>query len=357
MESSKYISELEKLPGESSEYSLDELLGKSKALKSNIGVIEGAIAAEIGLEYVFDTYNVDDTIQEAYGLAYNRLAEQKTLYEKALEENSEGIDGLISGIKGKLFEINLEGQLENQFPGFDFTISENPTQPIWDLQGVGPDGQEILVQAKMGAAEYASEVKERMLDNPDVLFATSTEIQEKILEESPELADQFIDINVSNMELTEGVQSGLDQLLDNYGIDIPDGVDELLPIVGEIIAGIKLLIELSLVNRDFSKVNINDKRRIQGLRAVMAISRFGVNATLALIGSVAGSPGGPIFAGLGGLGGLGIGIYINKKIKPYLHEYTLGLMGLSEDDLFYLRNKEPIDNLGNDFYNNRMSWA
>ncbi|RYX92485.1 hypothetical protein EON78_06435, partial [bacterium] len=242
-------------------------------------------AGEIGLLYAFDELNVNDTLFEAYQSQYPNLSETKSLFDKVIEAHCSGessFGGLVSGVKGKLYEINLQETLNTNYPDWNFSIAENANQPIWDLIGIGPEGQEILVQAKMGAASYAFDVKERMLDNPDVLFATSREIHEKILESSPELAAQFIDVDVSNIELTDEVSSGLEQLLANHGVDVPDGIGDLLPFVGEIVAGIKLLVELSKVNQDFDKVDISDKRRIQGLRAIMAFSKFGISSVISI---------------------------------------------------------------------------
>lgn len=350
MESLKYLNDLEKLPGKTEKINLKDLVGKLGDLKRDNLAIELGIAGEIGLLYAFNELNVNDTLFEAYQSQYPNLSETKSLFDKVIEAHGSGessFGGLVSGVKGKLYEINLQETLNTNYPDWNFSIAENANQPIWDLIGIGPEGQEILVQAKMGAASYAFDVKERMLDNPDVLFATSREIHEKILESSPELAAQFIDVDVSNVELTDEVSSGLEQLLANHGVDVPDGIGDLLPFVGEIVAGIKLLVELSKVNQDFDKVDISDKRRIQGLRAIMAFSKFGISSVISIAGTALGSA---VFPGvgslIGGLGGAGMGMYINKKVKPHLNEIALELMGLDEDEMFYLRRKEAIDNIG-----------
>jgi len=358
MNLNKFIEELKKLPGSDKYYDLSSIIYESERIKKDGVAIEIGIATEIGALYAFNELNVNDTVFEGYASQYTRLSESQSLYNKALEESAEGtanFQGLVSGIKGKIFEINLEESLEKTYPGWAFSIAENPTQPVWDLKGIGPDGQEMLVQAKMGGAENVADVKARMLENPEVMFATSTEIQEKILESSSELSSQFINVDVSNSELTEEVVSNIEQLMANYGIDAPDDIADILPFIGEIIAGMRLLYELSRVKKDFKDIEISDKRRVQGLRAIMAFSRFGITAVVAASGSAIGSVGFPgVGTVLGGIGGAIAGMYINRKIKPYMYDWALMLMNLSQEELIYYRNKKNIDTIGQRLQNTRL---
>jgi len=358
--SDKYLNKIKALPGRERKTDLKELTQKSAQTKSELGVLDALIGASLGSSlYVKHGFNVEDEVFEAYGLANPNLSIDTSLYEKVLEEQgTEGIAGLISNLKGKLFEIELEGNLESMYPGYDFSIAEKANQPIWDLIGEGPDGTEILVQAKMVNSESASDIYQRMIDNPDVFFATSNEVREKVLENSPELADQFIPVDVNNLEFTDQVGSELDQLLENAGIDVPDDIADVVPIVGEIVIGLRLLYELSQVKKNFGTVKIDDKRRIKGLKAIMLLSKFGVTAVVATIGAAGGSA---IFPGvgtvLGGVGGAVAGMVINKKIKPRLHEFALYLLDMTEEDLIYFRNKKNIDEIAKRFNSRRLKFA
>ena len=359
MNAQKYINQLQDIPVGNKTYHSFNFFKETERLKRDSIAIEVGIATEIAALYGFNELNVNDQLFESYSAQYPRLAEAKSLYDSAVEKTAEGAEsmqGLISGLKGKYFEINLEQSLSNTYPGWDFTISENATQPIWDLKGIGPEGEELFIQAKMGGLEYASDVKARMLESPDVMFATSTEIQEKILESSPELASQFIEVDTLNSELTNEVIENTEQLIANFGLDMPDQIGDMLPYGGEIVAGITLLNELSKVKKDFQHIEISDKRRVQGLRAIMAISRFGIGTVSTLFGVSLGTA---ILPGIGSLiGGVvgGIGsIYFNKKTKTYLFDWALFLMNLSQDEMFYLKNKKAIDDLGQRMHNDRLS--
>lgn len=349
MESSKYIQELESIPITSIDIPnkswADVIISQNDKLKGESYAIEAGVATEIALISAFNKFNIDDNYFEAFKKAFPPLSEDVSLYQKTLEASNNGpesIGWLVSNVKAKVFEIELNESLAKAYPGWDFQLAEKANQPIWDISGTGPNGEEIFVQAKMYAEQSASKVKAAMLDNPDTYFATSTEVQAKILEKSPELSEQLILTNTSNIELTEDVSSGLDQLMANYGLDVPDKIGEYLPFIGEIVLGVKLLIEIDKVNRDFSKIDLNEKRRIQGLRAIMAISRFGIVSVLAITGGVLGGP-------FGALGGVGAAMIINNKIKPHINDIALKLMELDNDELVYLKNKESIDNLSTRF--------
>ena len=58
----------------------------------------------------------------------------------------------------------------------------------------------------------ANHLSNIMQSNPDVYYATSSEIREKILAAKPELQEQFIPIDISSYEFTQDVQDGLETL-------------------------------------------------------------------------------------------------------------------------------------------------
>ena len=86
------------------------------------------------------------------------------------------VTGFVSNLKGKVAEMRAEDLLEDRFPGYDFSVASDLDSPGWDLHGVAPEGQDILVQVKMGGEGYVADVLERMRDDPAILFATSSEI-------------------------------------------------------------------------------------------------------------------------------------------------------------------------------------
>lgn len=355
MESYSYIKDIEKIPLNSNytDYDLADIIGKSQDMSTDFFSIEVSAGTEEIFSTLFDHRNIPDSLQEAYSLSMTDKSSVMSLYQNYLEKQEvgqESVNGLISNIKGKIFEINLESKLENEYPGFDFEIAKNPNQPIWDLKGINSNGDEILVQAKMGGENYANDVLERMNDDPNILFSVSKEIKEKILESNPELADRFITSDLKSSEFTKDVQSQLETLAKNEGIDIPDEIGEILPYVTEIVLGIRLLIDIVKVERDFSKIQLDDRSRIHALKALVLFSRFGISVTLTTVGGLVGTAINPgIGTGLGAISGATLSGYLNKKLKPNILEIAEKLTQVDDNEIFYLKHKEYIDSLGKSF--------
>lgn len=371
MKSIQYLEQLKAIPCEKQNYDLKSFIQAIKSQKKESIAIEVGIATEIGLLYAFDEFNVDDNMMAGFASQYPDLAETQSLYQSLLEKGgadieSDSLMGFISGIKGKVYEMELVNRLNEQYDGYTFSISESATQPIWDIKGVNTDGEEILIQAKMGAENYAYEVKDRMLENPDVLFAASTEIQDKILSMHPELASQFVNIDISNAEFSTQIVENAEQLIANHGADFFDSSAEYIPVLGEIIVGIKLLSEMSKVNNEYQGIPKSQQDKIKMIKAIVYLSRYGV--TTALIGAsvkAGATTGAMVDAGTGGIslgagtavgtvvglvGGAMLSSEVNNYIKPYMYDMALGIMDYTRDDLFYFKNKTKIDDIGHNLY-------
>jgi hypothetical protein len=271
-----------------------------------------------------------------------------------LEKGDPSVTGFISNMKGKVFEVYLKDNLPLDYPGYSFEIAKDPTQPVWDLTGISENGgEEIFVQAKMWDESRARDLIELMEENPDVLYATNIEMREKIVEINPELVNRFVPVDLSNFEFTDDVRDALETLADNFGLNMPDSVFALVPYSTEIILGVKFIFELASVNRDFSKVNFDEKSRIAALKVLVLFTRFGVTTILTFAGSAAGSfvPGyGNV---VGGIGGAIASSMINKIIKPYILEIAYKLVGIHPEDMFYYKNSDRIDKLGISYINNK----
>ena len=300
--------------------------------------------------------NVPDELSKAYSLLYpNSEAQLHEHYQDMVERGERSVTGFVSHLKGKVAEIKAEDLLEERFPDSDFRIAVNLNQPVWDLQDVTSDGQEILAQVKMGGEGYVQDVLERMHEGTSVLFATSTEIYKAVLQSSPELSDQLINLGISNADVTEGVEEGLSLLAANSGFDVPDSLGEMLPYVGEIILGIRLILDVVSTERDFKDVNLDDRARVHALKALVLMSKFGVTTVFTTTGGAGGTAvGTALFPGVGsaaggiagGIAGAGVAALLNRRIQPHMMEMGMAVSGVDEDDMFYFRNKSGIDGIG-----------
>lgn len=318
--------------------------------KTETSIVEAACAAEFVSRAIFDERNIPDDLFKAYEASFgNSGLSLHDHYLKMLENGESSVQGFISNLKGKLFEIKLEPALESTFPKFDFSLSDNPTNMIWDLSGINTEtGEQLLVQAKMGASTYASDVIERMNDNPDVLFALSDDLADKITSIDPSLADQIFVSEFESSTFTDATNTDLDTLAENLGIDIPDNVADILPYATEVVLAIRFLLDVINVNKDYKNIGASNKTKLYAFKLIMLMTRFGVSTIcvglcgligtaipVPIAGSVAGAGAGAWFAGK-----------VNKFLKPRFHEVSLWLLGLSADDLFYMRNKPQIDQIG-----------
>lgn len=360
MESLKLLPTLDKisLAKQHNRYTLNDIGLKMSEIKRDSFLIETAVGLDIAFNTIFDERNIPDDVHEAYNMAFSNVSQDFSLYDRyseMLDKGPESVSGFVSSMKGKIFELRLPELLENEFPGFNVDVSQNPIQEIFDITLTPTDGETILLQAKMGSSSYASDVLERMQDNPDVLFATSNEIRDTILSSHPELADQFVDMDLANYDFTENVKGDLSLLAGNLGIDVPDDIGEIVPYVGEIILGILLIMDLIKVQKDFKSCSATDKAKLSAVKSIVLLSRFGVSTVCTTVGAAGGAAGGSAIApgpgsavggGIGAIGGAVVSAKLNKHLKPYYMDFALGITGLSEDDIFYFRNKAVIDDIG-----------
>ena len=157
------------------------------------------------------------------------------------------------------------------------------------------------------------------------------------------------------------------------GIDVPDGVTDFLPYVGAIIAGARLIYSVVSTERNFKDVDRTTKNKIQVVQTLTLMSRMGVSAVLAIAGGQAGAAAGGIIGSVvpgignavGGIGGglsgsvagAGMGIYLNRRLRPHMLNLALDITGLTNDDLFYYKNKQRIDEIGDSIQSSAFALA
>jgi hypothetical protein len=156
----------------------------------------------------------------------------------------------------------------------------------------------------------------------------------------------MLDTGVQNQEFTSRVEDDFRVLSENLGIDVPDKPGDLLPYLGEHVTGIRLLLDIIAVERDLRGADLTDRQRVHALRALSILSRFGASAVLVQVGGAAGS----VLPGPGSVLGFVIGASaaagLNRHLKPRYLAVAMRLAGVSEDDLFYFKNKAAIDKIG-----------
>ena len=363
MQSLDLLPALRELPTDGPEQQLSyrEQIESLVATDPAIVAAEVASAVTIATGLLWSELDINDALHQKLQTAYKLAAPDKwasvslhDAFADAQDSGTEAVRGFISNIKGKVAELEVKEYWESQGVTVNFPDSQN--YPGIDMMVILPDGTEFPIQVKTRAAEYAGEVQNAMLDNPGVDFAVSNEIYESIAARSPELIDQMVDIG-SNAELTGEVSEGLDLLTDNLGIDIPDGVGEIIPYAGAIIAASRLIYSVVQTERQFKAVDRTTRNKIQVVQTLTLMSRMGVTTVLSTVGAMGGGAAGSVIPGMGNLvggitgavAGAGMGMYLNRHLQPHMLELALDITGLTNDDLFYYKNKPQIDQVALSF--------
>ena len=359
MQSSDLLVTLERLPASqqgrgSSREQIQDLFANDRVLSAS----EFAASLSLGLWGIWDRVNVPDSLAEAYAAQYPGLAAQHSLIEQWESMQAAGLEsstGFISGLKGKLAELNAVAMLEQN--GYtDVNIADSPVQPGWDISAVNEAGETVLFQVKTGSEAYASSVMEDMQGNAALDFLVGSELHSAITDSAPELTSRLTDIG-TDLELVEGISGGLETLSDNLELDTVDSLGELLPVSGSLLMAVALIRGALNTELNFRNVDRTNKNKLQVIQALTLMSRFGITTFLTwltgIFGTLVGSgvPGiGNLVGGvLGSLGGGFAGWRLNRRLGPHMLNLALNITGLNHGDLFYFNNKKPIDDLGNSF--------
>ena len=129
-----------------------------------------------------DPAGVPAEVEQAFQQAYPGLSQTESFSEAVNRMSTDELVGLVNGVKGKLFEMELVDHLNSSgLPdGFHAAMAESATQPGWDIQITDANGEvsEVL-QAK--ATESVQYVKEALERYPDIDVTTTTEVHAQLL--------------------------------------------------------------------------------------------------------------------------------------------------------------------------------
>ena len=354
MQSSNLLPTLQKLPGgrtgrqQSFRDHLTDIVSMDRAMYA----AEFTSAASFGLWSIFDDINVDDTLASAYRAKYSGLAEDHSLHEQwqeMMERGPDSMQGFINGLKGQVAEFDTKELLEAA--GYtNVELAVDPNHPVWDISATDPDGQEVLIQVKTVSENSASKIQGLIEANPDIHYAVSTEVYDKIADRAPDLVDQMTDIG-STVELEGSTEEGLEILSGNMGLDVPDGIVDLVPYAAVIVGGSRLIYSVIKTEKDFKAADRTTKNKMQVVQTLTIMSRMGISSVCAIAGGAGGTAVGSVvpFLGnavggiIGTIGGAGVGMYLNKHLRPHMLNLALNITSLTHDDLFYYKNKPRID--------------
>ena len=129
-----------------------------------------------------DPSAVPAVIEKAFHLAYPGLSSVESFSDAVGRMSAKQLMGLASGVKGKLFELELLADMNGGgLPdGIHAELAQSATQPGWDIQVLDQNGHvSELLQAK--ATESVGYVKEALARYPNIDVTSTSEVHAQML--------------------------------------------------------------------------------------------------------------------------------------------------------------------------------
>lgn len=152
--------------------------------------------------------HIPDAIEKAYEAAYPTLAASVSLRDRLTELEGDQLQGLVSGIKGKLFEMKYVDFLnEGNLPdGYQAVLADLANQPGWDLRIEGPNGEIVdVLQAK--ATDSLWYVRNALEQNPSIDVVTTEEVYSHLVMSG--VSEGIVDSSISNESLNAAMDSAV----------------------------------------------------------------------------------------------------------------------------------------------------
>lgn len=173
-------------------------------------LLEQTTIAGMVLADILASNHVPPDIQHAYEAAYPEASKLMDFHDKALSMGStEEMQGLINGVKGKLFETTYLDELNNgSLPhGWSAKLAESATQPGWDIS-IFDDHHHLKSVLSAKATEHASYINHALKRYPDIDVVSTSEVY-AALSGTP-AGSHLIDGGISNVNLQHATQAAAD---------------------------------------------------------------------------------------------------------------------------------------------------
>jgi len=166
--------------------------------------------------------DIDPSVLEAYRLQYPDLSQKQDFVETArgFHGDDEALRGLVSGVKGKLFEIEYRDYLnEGHLPdGYSAELAESANQPGWDMVIRRPDGSvDEAIQLK--ASETLQNAKAALEKHPDIDVMVTGDQAQAV--QAAGLGDHIHAVPIDGKQLEDQVDGSVDQAAGQFGWHLP----------------------------------------------------------------------------------------------------------------------------------------
>tara|TARA_B000000475_G_C15986059_1_gene443039 strand:- start:312 stop:1397 length:1086 start_codon:yes stop_codon:yes gene_type:complete len=164
---------------------------RSKVL-TDYPYIDSAVISGLTIHEMYVS-GVPKNIQLAYEGAYPAKADQMSFLDSWTSfETQEQIQGFLSGVKGKLFEIQYLDHLNNSLEsGYTAFLADSVIQKGWDIKIEGPD-KELVNLIQLKATDSINHVQNALKAYPNIDVVTLSDLKHQLL-----LADLGANVSAS----------------------------------------------------------------------------------------------------------------------------------------------------------------
>lgn len=191
-------------------------------------VIGGVGVAEIIAGKVAESQIPADVV-EAFRMQYPQHGSSFVEAVQGLYDDPDALAGLISGVKGKLFELDYAAWLnDGHLPaGWTAEVAQAANNPGWDIAIRDEHGHIAeFLQAK--ATQSIAYVREAIAAHPDIDVVVPHELYEQLAQQ-PEFLEHLVDGHQNLTEVAGHVESAVD-----HAGDVGDSVD--FPFIAPLVA-------------------------------------------------------------------------------------------------------------------------
>lgn len=183
--------------------------------------------------------DVPPMIEQAFAAAYPDLSIRESFGDVVDRLDASELPGLVAGVKGKLFELQLVEYLNGGIlpAGQTASIAESSTQPGWDIRIMDANGGIVeVIQAK--ATESVDYVREALERYPGIDVTTTSEVYAQLA--ALGAAEGVRDSGISEAALESAV------LQASNGGDLLDASDLVPSAVGLAVIGLSVFMDRSM---------------------------------------------------------------------------------------------------------------
>lgn len=198
---------------------LEQRIESAKKGRRRSEMLDLLVVGGVSLAYVLDhPEDVPSEVLQAFSLAYPDLAAHESFADVVERLPTDALPGFVSGVKGKLFEIELVDHFNHGgLPdGLHADLAGAANQPGWDIRILDDHGQVVdVLQAK--ATESAQYVIDALHRYPGIDIVSTSEVHAQLL--AMGMAE-----HVTNSGITEAsLQAAVDHAANGLGAHFSAG--------------------------------------------------------------------------------------------------------------------------------------